>query len=236
MVRIILLLASAVAVFAQPAQTPAADPIRIMIVTGGHGYYPSVYKLFEYPDFRPVVEPHPTGDRGDARKRCDVLVLYDMVEDDVIGEAGKQNLRNFIEAGKGVVIFHHAVLNYSNWAWWHDEVIGMGRKPAAERPQPGYTDNVDLTIEPVGKHPILNGVGPFRMVDETYRGFWYSPNTTLLLKTNSPTTEGPLAWIGPNKKARVVAIMLGHTTKGHLNPDFQHFFRNAVLWAAGRLN
>lgn len=223
---------------AAAAAKPARDLLRVMLVTGGHDHDPTLYGLFEREDeFRTTVNPHPNAFQRDLRKRCDVLVLYDMVQEKIIGETGQKNLRDFLESGKGLVVLHHAVASYSHWPWWHEEVTGVKYLLEAEggRPASTYKHDVELFIQPVTKHPVLSGVGRLHIWDETYKGMWFSPKNTVLLKTDHPTSDGPVAWISPYQKARVVVIQLGHDRAAHLHPGFQQLVRNAILWAGGKL-
>jgi type 1 glutamine amidotransferase len=55
-----------------------------------------------------------------------------------------------------------------------------------------------------------------------------------LLKTNHPTSDEPLAWIGPWTKSRVVYIQLGHGREAHENPWYRELVHRSVIWAAGR--
>ena len=41
-----------------------------------------------------------------------------------ISDAEKTNLRDFVEAGKGIVVLHHAIADYQDWEWWYKEVVG----------------------------------------------------------------------------------------------------------------
>ncbi len=217
------------------AQDPAAAPLRILLVTGGHDYPMSFYRVFEHPDFGVNLYPHPGPFASDLRSRADVLVLYDMVQSGEIGEQGKKNLREFLEAGKGLVILHHAVFDYSDWDWYWSEVSGVRPDPNRDRSQPGYKHGVELRIEPVAKHPVLDGIGAFDITDETYKGLAISPKNTILLRTDDPTSDGPVAWISPYQKSRVVVIQLGHGEEAHRNPNYQKLVRNAILWAGARL-
>ena len=71
--------------------------------------------------------------------------------------------------------------------------------------------------------------------DETYKKMWISPKVEVLLKTDNPTSDGPIAWVSPYNKARVVFVQLGHGRTAHLYPPYQQLVRNAILWSAGRL-
>ncbi|MBI3682957.1 MAG: ThuA domain-containing protein [Acidobacteria bacterium] len=222
--------------------TPAAvstgpgGGVRALVVTGGHDHEASFYSLFEgYKDLRATVSPHPIAFRGDPGQRYDVLVLYDMAQE--IGEAQKKNLRAFVESGKGLVVLHHALADYNGWAWWHREVVG-GRyllEPDGERPKSAFKHDEWIRATPVGEHPVLKGVSPMLLFDETYKHMEISPQAKVLLKTDNPTSDGPLAWISPYAKSRVVVIQLGHGREAHMHPGYRQLVRNAVMWAAGRL-
>ncbi len=223
---------------APPAVESAPPAVRTLVVTGGHSYDPTFYRLFEgEPRIRAVIFPHPGPFQRDLRKNWDVLVLYDSVQEEHIGDSGKTNLRNFVESGRGLVVLHHALVDYLGWKWWTDEVVG-GKyllKAEGERPASSYRHDVELEVEPVAKHPVLAGVTRMHIWDETYKNMWISPHNLVLLKTNHPSSDGPVAWISPYEKSRVIVIQLGHDHKAHMHPGLQRLVQNAILWAAGKL-
>ena len=223
---------------APESASPAPSPVRVLVVTGGHSYDPTFYRAFEGDErIRAVIFPHPNVFQRDLRKNWDVLVLYDSVQEEHIGETGKANLRAFVESGRGLVVLHHALVDYLGWKWWTDEVVG-GKyllKPEGERPASSYRHDVELEVEPVARHPVLAGITRMHIWDETYKNMWISPKNLVLLKTDHPTSDGPVAWISPYEKARVVVIQLGHDARAHLHPGWQRLVRNAILWAAGRM-
>jgi type 1 glutamine amidotransferase len=63
---------------------------------------------------------------------------------------------------------------------------------------------------------------------------WHAPGLEVLLTTNHPTSDPPLAWIGPWQKSRVVYIQLGHGREAHENPWYRELVARAVRWSAGR--
>lgn len=213
----------------------SADAIHALVVTGGHDHDSEFYSVFDDDNIKAVVDPHPAVFGGDIRKRADVLVLYDMMK--TLDEKRRKNLQAFVESGKGVVVLHHAIGNNVDWPWWYEEVVG-GRwlfEPVNGKVG-SYKHDVDLTIKPAMQHPILKGIGTFRIHDETYKDLWISPNVKVLLTTDDKTSDGPVAWISPYEKSRVVYIQLGHDRHANLNPNFQRLVRNAIQWAAGKLN
>ncbi len=214
----------------------AAAPVRVLVVTGGHDYAPSFYTLFEgHADIAARVDPHPMPyRRGDLRKRYDVLVLYDSVQE--ISEAERQNLEDFLESGKGLVVLHHALVNYADWSWWCEEVVGARWlwKPTATQAKTTWKHDVVQKVYRVLDHPVTRGIERMDILDETYKGLWLSPRIRVLLRTDEASSDGPVAWIGPYEKSRVVVIQLGHGREAHLHPDYQKLVRNAILWAGGR--
>lgn len=211
-------------------------PVRVLVVTGGHTYETSFYRLFEdQPDIEATVDPHPMPyRRGDLRPNYDVLLLYDSVQE--ITDEERKNLTDFVESGKGVVVLHHALVDYSDWQWWYEEVVGARWLKSQNKPlrwKTTWKHDVDMVAVPAKEHPLVDGVGRFEVNDETYKGMWFSPDVTVVLKTDHPTSDGPLVWISPYKKSRVVSIELGHGRKAHMNPNFQRLVRNAILWSAG---
>jgi len=211
--------------------------LRLLVVTGGHDYPDSFYSLFEgVEDFAWHHAPsNLDAFKSDIRRSYEVLVLYDMSRD--IGEAERKNLIDFLESGKGLVILHHALVDYPSWDWWSREVSGAKYflQAEGEHPASTYAHDQELVIEPVIDHPIVSGIGRMHLEDETYKGMWLSPEVTVLLKTDHPSSDGPVAWVSPYKKSRVVCIQLGHGRAAHLHPAYQKLVRNAIHWAAGRL-
>jgi type 1 glutamine amidotransferase len=144
-----------------------------------------------------------------------------------------------VEAGKGVVALHHAIVDYTSWPWWHQEVIG-GKY--FEKPRPGhgaskYKHDVPLVARPARgseKHPIVRGLGELVTTDECYSGMWHSPRITVLMETDSPCNDRPVVYLGPRSEFRAVYIQLGHDSFTHRHPGYRTLVRNAVAWAAGR--
>ncbi len=224
-----------------PAPTDAkakTPPVRTLVVTGGHDYETSFYTVFEgYEDY---VWSHAVSNaaafKSDIRGRYDVLVLYDMSSD--LDENGRKNLRDFVEGGKGVVVLHHAIADYQTWPWWYKEVVG-GKyllQPEDGMPASTYKHDQDILIRPVRNHPITNPIGPLHITDEAYKGKWISPDNQILLRTDHPSDDGPIMWISPYRKSRVVYLELGHDGAAHRNPAFRALVHNSILWCAGRLD
>jgi type 1 glutamine amidotransferase len=206
------------------------------LTTGGHSHDLAFYHIFDNADDLEItVDPHPSAFTHDLRHSIDVLVLYDMTE--TRAEEERKVLRDFVEARKGIVILHHAIVDNQEWPWWYQEVSGgvYFERPRDGHPVSHYKHGVDLVVRPVGKHPITAGIQAFPIHDEVYRGMWISPGVIPLLETDDPESDRVIAWISPYQKSRVVAIQPGHGAEAHENPIYRKLVHNAILWAAGRL-
>jgi type 1 glutamine amidotransferase len=208
----------------------AGKPLRIQLVTGGHDHELSFYDVFaNRPEFDVTVNPHPHAFRANLVKSCDVLVLYDLADAE---EAEQPILRKFLDAGKGLLILHHAIGNNQQWPWWYEEVsVGLYvLKPMPGKPASKYKHDEEFDVRPVGRHPILDGIGPFHINDEAYGDLWISPKVQVLLETDNPLNGKPLAWVSPYSRSRVVYIQLGHGRKAHEHPVYRKLVRQAINW------
>jgi type 1 glutamine amidotransferase len=220
-----------------PAPQPRADAVRGLLITGGHDHETSFYTLFHgYEDMARVpVTSSATAFQSDLRGKYDVLIMYDFSRD--LTETGKKNLRDFVESGKGIVVLHHALLNYQKWPWWYEDVVGGSYRLGKDGDLPASTYKGDqkIFVAREGKHPITRELEPFHVMDETYKRMWISPKVRPLLITDNPNADRFLAWIGPCSTSRVVAIQLGHGPTVFSHPSYRALVHNAILWSAGRI-
>ncbi|RPI27656.1 MAG: ThuA domain-containing protein [Acidobacteria bacterium] len=214
-----------------------SKPLRLLVVTGGHAYESSFYSLFD--GYRDLAWDHAATNqeafKNDITGKYDVVLMYDMSQN--LDDKGRKNLQAFVEAGKGLVVLHHAIANYQTWAWWSKEVVGGRYLLQKEGDTPGstYKHDEELVVENAAQHAITAGLAPIHIWDETYKGMWISPTVKVLLKTGNPTSDGPVAWISPYEKSRVVCVQLGHDGKAYRHPAFRELVRRTIFWTAGRL-
>jgi hypothetical protein len=211
--------------------------VRALLITGGHDHETSFYTLFEgYQDLARIpVTSSSTAFQTDLRRKYDVLIMYDFSRD--LKETGKKHLRDFVESGKGIVVLHHALLNYQAWPWWYEHVVGGSYRLQKDGniPSSTYKGDQQILVTPEGKHPITRAIGRFEVTDETYKHMWISPRVRPLLTTDNPNSDRFLAWIGPCATSRVVAIQLGHGPTVFRHPGYRTLVHKAILWSAGRL-
>jgi type 1 glutamine amidotransferase len=56
-----------------------------------------------------------------------------------------------------------------------------------------FKHDEEMAVKVVARHPITEGIADFRIVDETYGKLWWSPRTEVLLRTDHPRSDGPVA-------------------------------------------
>jgi len=221
---------------AQPAAV--ANPIRALVITGGHDHETSFYSLFEgCKDLgRVPVSSSAMAFHDRLVGKYDVIVMYDFSRD--LDEPRRKNLREYVEQGGGIVVLHHALLDYQDWKWWTEEAVGGSYRLTRNGDQPSSTvkDRQKMSVTPETRHPITSEITPFQVVDESYKRMWFSPKITPLLSTDELSSDRHLAWVGPTAGYRVVAIQLGHGPEIFGQPAYRKLVHNAIRWAAGRLN
>jgi hypothetical protein len=216
--------------------------LRVQFTTGGHTAPLQLYAMFEkplYQDMHTMVLPHPNA--FDDLSRVDVVVTNDWITDGW-SEADRNRMVKYLDAGKGLVVLHHAVgTNNNQWPWFSENVTGvMLWNPDV----PGMKTQARLkqfprqTITPVGNHPIVRGLKPFVLPwDETFPNMWLSPKVTPLVESDDPDMVNPtVGWVGVHSKAKVACLQPGHTRWACEDPNYQNLVHNMILWAGGRLS
>ena len=221
----------------------AADKLKVLIITGGHGFDSnSFFQVFtENPEitFTPAAHEKTTAtvyQRPDLLE-YNTLVLYDISKD--ITDSQKKRFLSVFDKGIGVVVLHHALVSYQHWPEY-EKIIG-GRYPEADgksgavTEEVGYQHDVEIPVVIVAKdHPITAGLNDFTIKDEIYWGFHVQPDVTPLLTTTHPKSGKPLAWCRTQSKSRVVYLQLGHGPSAFDDPNYRKLLAQSIRWAANR--
>ncbi len=221
----------------------AAEKTRLLLVTGGHDFqtneFLQVFKENPQVTFHWFTQPKGNNQlQPETAREYDVLVLYDMWQD--ISAEGKANLLNFLKAGKGLVILHHAVADYQKWPEY-EKILG-GRYylektmvNGVEKARSIWKHDVDFTVHIADpEHPVTRGLKDFEIHDETYGLFDMSPDSHPLITADAPTSAKNIGWARTYDRARVVFIQLGHDAQAYRNPSYQKLVAQAIQWVAKR--
>jgi type 1 glutamine amidotransferase len=225
------------------APAHAAEPIRVLLVCGGHDYETNQFlQVFrDNPEITFTHVTHPAAHAwlgADKAREWDVLVLYDMWQD--ISDRAKQDFLDRLREGKGLVVTHHAIANYQNWPEY-ERILGARYYLAATnrngvpKARSQYTHGVTFRIQVLNRdHPVTRGLEDFEIHDETYRLFDVAPEVTPLLGTQEPRSHPVIAWAKTYERARVVYLQSGHDHYAYENPHYRRFLANAIRWTARR--
>lgn len=235
----IFLFAAATARGAEPAAEPA--PIRILLTTGGHDFEAEpFYAMFDampgvtytkatLPDQADLLRPG-------LEKQYQVLVRYDMCPG--FSEAQQKDFVALLEKGIGLVSLHHNLGAHRDWPEYRKIIGGQfvlkeqeidGQKYAVSTWSHG--EDMQVTVADPN-HPITRGIADFAIHDETYGGYYTSPDAHVLLRTNHPKNDPELSWVTRYGKSPVFYLMLGHDGAAYRNPNYAKLVEQAIRWAA----
>ncbi len=215
-------------------------PIRILVVTGGHGYNQTTfnemlaslgpeisYEIAELPEAYNMFLP-------ENRSKYDVLVFYHMYQQ--ITEEQKKAFADCIAGGKPLVVLHHSICAYDNWEeyfriaggkYFHKATSFEGKeyKPSS------YIHDLKFMVHVANKkHPVTRGIEDFEIFDETYDDYYVAPGVTPLLTTEETSSTPVIGWTHKYGKARVVTLQSGHDTPTFQLPVYRKLLKQSILW------
>jgi type 1 glutamine amidotransferase len=239
-----LLLAWLSAGFAQPATNGVSTNrvARVLIVTGmdypGHLWRKTSPVLADAlrkdPRLNVFTVEDPWFLDSEALQRYDVIVLhFENWEQPAPGEKARENLRNFVQGGKGIVLLHFGC------GAWHDEWPEFakiaGRVWAGSQVRqhdPFGPFRVEIAKS---DHPITRGLTEFDTQDELYTCLKGDYPIEILAQAKS-RVDGkyyPMAFVSNYGKGRTFHCTLGHDAQALSVPAVQALFQRGCAWAAG---
>lgn len=224
------------------AAEPAQQKLKVLVITGGHGFeeapFFDMFAANTNITYTHIAHREGTSDAYDRATDLygfDAVLLYDMVQN--ITVAQKTRFKGLIERGIGLVVLHHAIVNYQSWPEFERIIGGTYPEPQDKRGQVteqlGYEHDVDIPVKILARdHPVTAGIADFELNDEIYWGFRTSSDVTPLMTTSHPKSGKPLAWAKKERDSRVVYIQLGHGPFAFKHPSFRKLVSQAILWTA----
>lgn len=224
--------------------TAPANPVRILVITGGHGYKakefnemlaslgPGIaYQVTEFPGAYDMFLP-------ENRDKYDVLVFYHMWQE--ITDDQKKMFSECIGEGKPVVALHHSICAFDDWPeYWN--IIGgkYFHKPATidgkEYPASSYIHDLHFKVRIADpEHPVTKGIKDFEIFDETYKGYYVQAGSTPLLTTDEPTSTPVIGWTKKYGKARIVVLQSGHDVPTFENPNYRKLLKQSIEWVSDK--
>jgi type 1 glutamine amidotransferase len=230
----------AIAAFAVASQSiAAAQPTKnVLLVTGqdhpGHKWRETAPVLEKAiaadPRLRVTVAEDPAA-LASALDQYDVIVLHFMNwEQPDPGEKARDNLRRFVDGGKGLVIVHFGIGAFQGWPEFRD-IAGRVWDPKMRAHDPIGKFRVEIK-QP--DNPIMNGMQSFETTDELYTCLAGDKPIDVLATAKSAVDgkEYNMAFTLNYGKGRVFSSVLGHDVTAFSEPVRQ-LFQRGVAWAAG---
>jgi hypothetical protein len=214
-------------------------PVKAAVVTGGHSFdVVNFHALFRaFADIDAYVQH--MDDFASASQNCrrsyDVIVFYTMFREGPSDDgqpwfAGKpeEALTQLGDTEQGILVLHHALLAYPDWALWRALTGIDGREI---EPFPNQSVHVEVA-DP--SHPITSGLTPWEMTDETYLMAEPDDDVHVLLAAEQERSMRNLAWTRQYRNSRVFCLQSGHDNAAWENPSFKEVLHRGLLWCARR--
>jgi len=217
-----------------------SQPVKIMIVTGGHKFdtiqffemFDALnnidYEHFSQPQANQRIASEKTGD-------YDVLVFYDMWTS--IDEIEKQAYLKLTREGKPMLFLHHSIVSYQDWPEF-EKIVG-GKYVKAEPGVPveelsNYEHDVWVYSKVENITPVTKGFGELRFFDEIYGNVRVSQNVTPLLKTSHPKSMEIIAWENRYNKSKIVYLQPGHDYRTYAEESYRKLLSQTIHYLAGK--
>ncbi len=218
----------------------STHPVKIAIVTGGHPYevipfHQMFHALEGVEAYIQSMDEFATSPEA-MRDSYDVVGFYHMLMDGPTDDGPewlrgkvKSVLEHTAQTGQGMLILHHAILAYPQWAVWN-ELVGIGDRSF------GYHPYETIQVTPAsGAHRVTQGLAPWEMVDETYTMAEPDSASTVLLTVEHPKSMRALAWTRTPNGKRIFCFQSGHDHITWDNAGFRTVLQRGILWSGGRL-
>ncbi|MFZ1289885.1 MAG: ThuA domain-containing protein [Melioribacteraceae bacterium] len=212
---------------------------KILIITAGHEFEPSFYKIFDsFEDIQYDTISQPKFNeriKDNITDKYNALIFYDMWQE--INQAEKKAFIEMINRGKGIVFLHHSLVSYQHWDEF-EKIIGGKyiEKDFYDDPNiqgSTYIEDIPMEIKVVDKnHPVTRGVNDFSINDEGYQNIKMSPGIHPLLSVSHPNCTAIIGWTNSYGKSNIVYILLGHGYQAYENENYRKLIYNSINWVA----
>jgi putative membrane-bound dehydrogenase-like protein len=154
--------------------------------------------------------------------KYDALLIYSNYR--AIEPAREKALLDFVAGGKGLLALHSASFCFQHSTAYVGLLGGQFQRH-------GTGEFTAAFVNP--SHPVLAGLQPFQVWDETYVHTKLSPDRTVLMERPEGTGREPWTWVRTQGKGRVFYTAYGHDERVWGHPAFHALVKNAITWAIG---
>lgn len=147
-----------------------------------------------------------------------------------------QSLRDLLAGyrlrGTPLFALHTAPICFDDWPAWGTWMGGTWEWGQSFHPSPAV-----LTMRTTTVHPIVKGLGSFRIRDERYSRLSVAPASVVHLVSEADdrtSSDEPALWTNSAGLGRVVYDALGHDTESLSNDQHQTLIRRSIAWLCGK--
>ena len=215
-----------------------AQPVKILLVTGGHSYdtipFFQMFDALEGIEYEHFLQPEANRKIAQgAGENYDVLVFYDMWRE--ISEPEIQAYIDLTRKGKPMLFLHHALVSYQDWPQFEKLLGGKyieKRRGISEKELSTYEHDVWVYIQPAGNHPVTKGFSNLRFFDEVYGNYRVSEDVIPILTTNHPQSERIIGWENRFNKSRIIYLQPGHDSRTYETEDYRKLLLQTINYLA----
>jgi type 1 glutamine amidotransferase len=216
-----------------------AQPIKVMVITGGHSY--DTLQFFEMFDALPGIEyehyQQPKANQKlvkDLAEDFDVVVFYDMWKS--ISEVEKSAYLKLTHQGKPLLFLHHSIASYQDWPEF-EKILGGKYVEAArgvpKEEQSNYEHDVWVYSKVENYTAVTVGLKEPRFFDEVYGNVRVSDDVLPLLRTRHPKSMEFIAWQNKYNNSQIVYLQPGHDYRTYENEEYRKLLLQAIKFLAG---
>lgn len=213
-----------------------AQPIKIMLVTGGHSFdtvqFFQLFDQMDEVDYEHFAQPEANKAIADGRgEDFDVMVFYDMWDE--ISSDQKAAYLKLTKQGKPFLFLHHALVSYPKWPAFEDIIGGRyieENKNIPEDEWSEYEHDVWVYCSIENYTPVTAGFRELRFFDEVYGNIRISDDVKPLLQTRHPKSAEYVAWENRYNASTIVYIQPGHDKRTYENEDYRKLLFQAIRY------
>ncbi len=155
--------------------------------------------------------------------KYDALMVY--ANHEKITPDQEKALVDFVAGGKGFLPIHSASFCFQNSPAYIALVGGQFQRHGTGE----FTTTFVNTSQ-----PVMEGMQPFQVWDETYVHTKHNPTgRTVLMERVDAEGREPWTWVRTQGKGRVFYTAYGHDERVWNHPNFHTLIKNAITWAVG---
>ena len=152
--------------------------------------------------------------------KYDALLIYSNHR--AITPPQEKALLDFVSGGKGLLALHSASFCFQNSPAYSALLGGQFERHGTGEFTAGF-------VNP--SHPVLAGLQPFQVWDETYVHTKLAADRTVLMERPEGAGRESWTWVRSHGKGRVFYTAYGHDERVWGHPSFHALMKNAITWA-----